>query len=142
MSRAVHGRFDGVPCPRAAETKPQSLASLLVYIRHDARHCIASFIGSVTNATRSTIDGVADLISAEQSVVLDLSRVEMVDESGADAVRMLVNRVRACGGRFQMAETDGRMFASLRPPTIDSGTFPPSSARSWTSHGAQGDSTR
>ena len=124
MSRTVHDRLNGVPCPRSAETKPQSAASLLVYIRHDAGHCIVSFIGSLTSTTRATIDGVADLISGEESVVLDLSRVEVVDEWGANAVGVLVNMVRARGGRFQMAEMDGRMFASLRPPANDSGRFP------------------
>lgn len=114
MSGAIQDRYDG-PLPLASQTKPLPIASLLVYLQHDAQNCIASFIGALTTATRATIDGVADLIAGEPLVVLDLSRIEVVDEGGADAVEVLVNSIRAHGGHFQIADSKGRMSISLRP---------------------------
>jgi anti-anti-sigma regulatory factor len=114
MSGSIHDRYDG-PLPLACQTKPLPIASLLVYLRHDAQNCIATFVGTLTTATRTTIEGVADLIAAEPSVVLDLSRIEAVDEGGADAVEVLVNSVRAHGGHFQIADLKGRRLISLRP---------------------------
>jgi hypothetical protein len=38
----------------------------------------------------------------------------VVDAGGAAAVEVLVNSVRAHGGHFQIAESKGRMGASLR----------------------------
>jgi anti-anti-sigma regulatory factor len=90
------------------------IAALLVYLHREAHRCIASFSGALTSATRATVDGVADLLAGEQSVVLDLSRVDVIDAGGADALEVLVNSVRAHGGHFQMAESRGRMGASLR----------------------------
>jgi anti-anti-sigma regulatory factor len=115
MSGAVPDRHDGSVFPRASQAEPPPIGSLLVYIRHDAQNCIASFIGALSTATRATIDGVVDLIAGEPSVVLDLSRVEVVDQGGADAVEVLVNSVRAYGGHFRLAETNGPVSASLRP---------------------------
>jgi hypothetical protein len=89
------------------------IASLVVYLHREAHRCIASFSGALTAATRATIDGVADLLAGEQLVVLDFSRVDVIDAGGADAVEVLVNSVRAHGGHFQMAESKGRMGASL-----------------------------
>lgn len=113
MSAAIPDRH-GAVSPRASRTEPLRTGSLLVYLRHDAQNCTASFIGALTSATRATIDGVVDLIAGEPSVVLDLSRVEVVDRGGADAVEMLVNSVRARGGHFRMAEMNGPTPASLR----------------------------
>jgi anti-anti-sigma regulatory factor len=113
MSVAIPDRH-GVRSPRASQTEALPISSLLVYLRHDAQNCIASFVGALTSTTRATIDGVVDLIAGEPSVVLDLSRVEVVDRGGADAVEVLVNSVRARGGHFRMADTDGPACASLR----------------------------
>jgi hypothetical protein len=115
MSGAIPDGHESVVSPRATQTEPLPIGSLLVYLRHDAQNCIASFIGALTSATRATIDGVVDLIAGEPSVVLDLTRVEVVDQGGADAVDVLVNSVRARGGHLRMAETNGPAFASLRP---------------------------
>jgi hypothetical protein len=115
MSSAIPDRYDGPVSPRASRTEAPPIGSLLVYLRHDAQNCMASFIGALTTATRATIDGVVDLIAGEPSVVLDLSRVEVVDQGGADAVEVLVNSVRARGGHFRMAETNGRASACWRP---------------------------
>ena len=115
MSSAIPDRYDGPVSPRAPQAEPLPVGSLLVYLRHDAQNCIASFVGALTGATRATIDGVVDLIAGEPSVVLDLSRVEVVDQGGADAVEVLVNSVRARGGHFRIAETNGPPSAPLRP---------------------------
>ena len=115
MSDAIPDRHDGPSSPRASQTERLPIGSLLVYLRHDAPNCIVSFIGALTSATRATIDGVVDLIAGEPSVVLDLSRVEVVDQGGADAVEVLVNSVRARGGHFRMAEANGPASASLCP---------------------------
>ena len=107
---------DGVPSsPRPSHREALPIGSLLVYLRHDAQDCTATFIGVLTSATRATIDGVVDLIVGEPSVVLDLSRVEVVDRGGADAVETLVNSVRARGGHFRMAESNGPASTCLRP---------------------------
>jgi hypothetical protein len=115
MSGAIPDQYDGAVSSLASQTEPLPIGSLLVYLRHDAQNCIASFIGALTTATRSTIDGVVDLIAGEPSVVIDLSRVEVVDQGGADAVEVLVNSVRGRGGHFRMAETNGPESAHLRP---------------------------
>jgi MFS superfamily sulfate permease-like transporter len=86
----------------------------VVYLHREAHRCIASFSGALTSATRATIDGVGDLLAGERLVVLDFSRVDVIDAGGADAVEILVNSVRAHGGHFQMAESRGRLGASLR----------------------------
>jgi MFS superfamily sulfate permease-like transporter len=115
MSGAIPDRHDDPGSTRASQTEPLPIGSLVVYLRHDAKTCIASFIGVLTSATRATLDGVVDLIASEPSVVLDLSRVKVVDQGGADAVDVLVKSVRARGGHFRMAETSGPPSASLRP---------------------------
>ncbi len=115
MSGANPDRHEGPISPGASQSEPLPIGSLLVYLRHDAQNCIASFVGALTSATRATIDGVIELIAGEPSVVLDLSRVEVVDQGGADAVEVLVNSVRARGGRFRMAKTNGPASASLCP---------------------------
>lgn len=94
-------------------TEPQT-PSLVVSLRRETHRCIASFSGALTARTRATIDGVADLIAGERSVVLDLSRVDAVDAGGADAVEVLVSSVRALGGHLQMTGARGRLGAALR----------------------------
>lgn len=113
MSRTAHGRWDEPVTSSAAKTGPP-IESLVVYLHREAQRCIASFSGALTAATRGTIDGVADLLTGEQSVILDLSRVDFIDAGGADAVEVLVNAVRAHGGHFRMAGARGRTAASLR----------------------------
>ena len=103
MSRTVHGRRDEPMTPSASQIDPP-IESLVVYLHREAQRCIASFTGALTAATRGTIDGVADLLAGEQSVVLDFSRVDFIDAGGADAVEVLVNSVRAHGGHFRMAD--------------------------------------
>jgi anti-anti-sigma regulatory factor len=100
------------------------IESLVVYLHREAQRCIASFSGALTAATRGTIDGVADLLAGEQSVILDFSRVDFIDAGGADAVEVLVNSVRAHGGRFRMAEARGHTAASLRARANGSRTLP------------------
>jgi anti-anti-sigma regulatory factor len=113
MSAGIPDR-PGVLSPRAPQREAVPVSSLLVYLRHDAQNCIASFAGALTSATRATIDGVVDLVAGEPSVVLDLSRVEVVDRGGADAVEVLVNSVRARGGHFRIAETNGPASGCVR----------------------------
>jgi hypothetical protein len=109
----VHDRRDEPESSSPSETDAP-IASLVVYLHREAYRCIASFSGALTSATRATIDGVGDLLAGERLVVLDFSRVDVVDAGGADAVEVLVNSVRAHGGHFQMAESRGRLGASLR----------------------------
>ena len=114
MSAVIPDRHEG-PCSlRAPQAEAPPVGALLVYLRHEAQNCTASFIGALTSDTRATIDGVVDLIAGEPSVVLDLSRVEVIDRGGADAVEVLVNSVRAHGGHFRMAETNAPAPARRR----------------------------
>jgi anti-anti-sigma regulatory factor len=113
MSRTVQGRRDEPLTSSASQIDPP-IESLVVYLHREAQRCIASFTGVLTAATRGTIDGVADLLAGEQSVVLDFSRVDFIDAGGADAVEVLVNSVRAHGGHFRMAGARGRTAASFR----------------------------
>jgi MFS superfamily sulfate permease-like transporter len=126
LSRMVRDRRDEPQRSSASETEAP-IASLVVYLHREAHRCIASFSGALTAATRATIDGVADLLAGEQLVVFDFSRVDVIDTGGSDAVDVLVNSVRAHGGRFQIAESKGRMGASLRARVArnfrDSSTF-------------------
>jgi MFS superfamily sulfate permease-like transporter len=111
--RTVHDRRDEPESSSSSESEAP-IASLVVYLHREAYRCIASFSGALTSATRATIDGLADLLAGERLVVLDFSRVDVIDAGGADAVEVLVNSVRARGGHFQMADSWGRMGASLR----------------------------
>jgi anti-anti-sigma regulatory factor len=113
MSGAILDRHHGPFSPGASQTEAPPVVSLLVHLRHDAQNCTATFIGALTAATRATIDGVVDLIAGEPSVLLDLSRVEVVDQSGADAVAMMVNSVRARGGHFRIVETNRPSAAAV-----------------------------
>lgn len=113
MSRRVHDPRDASAFSQTSETEPP-IASLVVHLRREAHRCIASFSGALTAATRTTIDGVADLIAGEESVVFDFSRIDVVDAGGADAVEVLVSSVRDHGGRFQLAGWRGRTGAPRR----------------------------
>ena len=84
------------------------MASLVVHLHHEGPRCIASFSGTMTTATRGTIDGVADLIAGEETVVIDLSRADVIDHGGADAMELLVHSVRVRGGHIQIAESERR----------------------------------
>jgi anti-anti-sigma regulatory factor len=111
MARKTDDQRDGSPSPPASETQ-LSCDSLVVHLHRESHGCIASFSGELTATTRMTIEGVAGLIAGEPSVVLDFSRVTLVDEDGADAIEMLVTSVRACGSHLQVTESKGRMDAS------------------------------
>jgi hypothetical protein len=80
----------------AAETEGP-IPSLVVHVHGDARHCVASFSGALSKATRTTIYAIVDLIASEEAVILDFSRADVVDEDGADAVDVLIQEVRAGG---------------------------------------------
>ena len=96
MSVDARDRHDESPPPRALETAPP-IASLVVRLHHDANRSTASFGGSLTETTRLTIDGLADLLAGEASVVLEFSRIDVVDEHGADAVEALIRSLRVRG---------------------------------------------
>jgi MFS superfamily sulfate permease-like transporter len=113
MSRTDHGRRDESLTSLASPIDPP-IESLVVYLHREAQRCIALFSGALTAATRGTIDGVADLLAGERSVILDLSRIDFIDAGGADAVEVLVNSVRAHGAHFRIVEARGHTGASLR----------------------------
>ncbi len=115
MSRMVSGRPHQPLSSAVTESEPP-VASLVVYLHREAQRCIASFSGALTAGTRATIDGVADLIAGERSVLLDFSRVDVVDAGGADAVEVLVDSVRALGGHLQTVGSRGRMRGGFRTP--------------------------
>jgi hypothetical protein len=112
MFDAVRDRDDRSLAFRASQTEPP-IASLVVYLRSAAERCIASFIGSLTDTTRVTFDGVADLIAGERSVVLDFSRVDEVDNGGADAIEVLVRSIRARGAHLEVIRPTRRTSGSL-----------------------------
>ena len=112
MSVVVPNRGDKSLSPPAPDTQQPS-ASLVVHLHRDAQSCIASFSGWLSDATRVTIDGIADLLSGEESVLLDFSRAEVVDQGGADGLEGLVFTVRAQGARLQMVQPRTRRGRSL-----------------------------
>jgi anti-anti-sigma regulatory factor len=101
MSVGVQNGIQGSASIPSSETAPP-IASLVVHLHRDAQQCTASFGGSLTDTTRVTIDGLADLLTGEESVVLDLSRIDEVDKHGADALEALVETVRALGAHLQI----------------------------------------
>jgi anti-anti-sigma regulatory factor len=129
MSRTVRGRPHEPLSSVVGESEPPT-PSLVVYLHREAQRCIASFSGALTSATRATIDGVADLIAGERSVVLDFSRVDVVDAGGADAVEVLVDSVRALGGHLQTIGSRGRMSGGFRAPSRTSWPIPSHRERS------------
>ena len=76
----------------------------MAYLHRDANSCIASFIGGLTVTTRNTIDGIADLISGEAAVVLDFSRVDLVDIGGARAAARMIRAILLGGSHLQITE--------------------------------------
>jgi anti-anti-sigma regulatory factor len=103
MTGGMHDRYGATLSRRATAAEP-SIASLVVRLHHQGHSCIASFSGALTATTRATIDGVANLVNGETAVVLDFSRVDVVDDVGAHAVETLVQSVRARGGKLQISE--------------------------------------
>jgi hypothetical protein len=101
MSFALYERDDKSLSSPTSEPEPPT-ASLVVHLRRNAHSCIASFNGSLTNWTQVTIEGLAGLFAGEESVVLDLSRVDVVDEIGETALQALVHSVRERGVDLQM----------------------------------------
>ena len=67
-----------------------------------------AFIGALTVTTQATIEGVAGLLAGEQSVVLDFSRVDAVDEGGANAIELVLCSVRMHGGQLQLFDPSAR----------------------------------
>jgi anti-anti-sigma regulatory factor len=105
-----------VPRKTAAIADPNA-TSLVVHLHRDADLCTASFDGSLTNTTRLTIEGLVDLLAGEESVILDLSKVDVIDNDGSDAVEALIDSIRARGahllvdhppGLLQNVSADGR----------------------------------
>jgi hypothetical protein len=99
MSIDVDNRNAGSASIRASESATPA-ASLVVHLHRDANNCTASFTGSLTETTRITIDGLADLLAGEGSVVLDLCGIDAVDKHGADALEVLIDTVRALGAHL------------------------------------------
>jgi anti-anti-sigma regulatory factor len=100
VSGAIHDGDGGSPAHRSS-AMGTPVASLVVHLHHEGCRCIASFSGALTATTRSTIDGVADLVADEESVVLDFSRVDVIDDAGAHAIEMLFRLVRVRGAIFR-----------------------------------------
>jgi anti-anti-sigma regulatory factor len=106
MSVGVQNGIQGSASIPISETA-LPIASLVVHLHRDAQHCTASFSGSLTETTRITIDGLADLLTGEESVVLDLSRIDEVDKHGADALDALIDTVRAFGSHLLIVSVTG-----------------------------------
>jgi len=113
MSRTIRGR-PHEPLSSAVTGSEPPIASLVDYLHREAQMCIASFSEALTAGTRATVDGVADLIAGERSVLLDFSRVDVVDAGGADAVEVLVDSVHALGRHLQTIGSRGRMSGGFR----------------------------
>ena len=106
MSVGVHEGNQGSASIPNSETA-LTIASLVVRLHRDANQCTASFSGSLTDTTRITLDGLAELLTGEQSVVLDLSRIDAVDNHGADALEALIDTLRAVGSHLQIVHIPG-----------------------------------
>jgi hypothetical protein len=102
MTLAIHNRKERSLSRQRSESE-QGIASLVVRLYRDERSCIAYFSGALTEKTRATIDGIADLIVGEVSLVFDFSRIDVVDRGGADAVDVLIRSVRLRGAHLKMA---------------------------------------
>jgi hypothetical protein len=92
------------PWARQASETGSPPTALLAYLHRDANSCIASFIGGLTVTTRNAIDGVADLIIGEAAVVLDFSRVDLVDIGGARAAARMIRAILLGGSHLQITE--------------------------------------
>jgi anti-anti-sigma regulatory factor len=108
MSTGVQDRHDGSPSLQPSETA-RPIASLVVRLHRDVNSCTASFSGALTATTRITIDGLAELLAGEESVVLDFSRIDVVDKHGTDAVKVLIDSVRARGTHLLMVPSHKRV---------------------------------
>jgi ABC-type transporter Mla MlaB component len=103
MSSAIPGPLKRLP-PLRPGAAMQPVASLLISLRYDGRRYVALFRGALTAATRATLDGVADLLVGESSVLLDLSQLDVVDEGGAAALTALVDSVRGHGVQLRVTD--------------------------------------
>lgn len=103
MAFDAHERDERSPTSLATE-KEAEILSLSVYVHSDGDHCIASFCGALSSATRTTIYAVSELLVGERSVVFDFSRADVPDESGEDAVEVLIQSVRERGTDVQIAQ--------------------------------------
>jgi anti-anti-sigma regulatory factor len=134
MSIDAQNRQDESPSFQAAKTAPP-IASLVVRLHRDANNCTASFIGSMIDTTRVTIDGLVDLLAGEASVVLDFCRIDVVDYHGADAVRALIDSVRARGADLLIVDPDTAFATELterpgpRSTQTEPADSPPNSTR-------------
>lgn len=106
MSPAVSNAVDRqrrTPARRASEMELPT-PSLVVYLHRQANSCIASFSGALSIATQNTINGIAELIVGEISVLLDFSQVDMVDVNGVDATTMLTSISSVAWSHLQIIE--------------------------------------
>jgi anti-anti-sigma regulatory factor len=103
------------PLDHRSSDRESSIPALVVYLYRDADSCIASFNGALTATTRSSIEGVADLITGETRVTLDFSEVDVVDHGGAAAARQLARSVRLRGSKLKVVEplSARRLYAVL-----------------------------
>ena len=113
MSGAILDRHHGPFSPGASQTEAPPVVSLLVHLRHDAQNCTATFIGALTAATpshdrRRCRPDRGGAVGGPRPL-----EVEVVDQSGADAVAMMVNSVRARGGHFRIVETNRPSAAAV-----------------------------
>jgi len=106
--------------PSAPSPATESLiTSLVVSLHRNAESCTAAFSGSLAESTQATIDGIADLIAGEESVILDFSRADVADQGGADAVEVLVRIVRARAAELQITQPRSRPKSFPKGRTID-----------------------
>jgi STAS domain-containing protein len=131
MSIGLYERDHKSLSSRDSEPEPPT-ASLVVHLRRNAHSCIASFYGSLTNSTQVTIDGLAGLFAGEESVILDLSRVDVVDEVGEAALQALVQSVRERGVDLQIILPTGPSNKSFQVERGASACLPRYCAREWT----------
>lgn len=103
------------PPTSSALASDSPITSLVVSLHRNAESCTATFSGSLAESTQATIDGIADLIAGEESVILDFSRADVADQGGADAVEVLVRTVRVRAAELQVAQPRSRPTATDQP---------------------------
>jgi hypothetical protein len=108
------------PLDHRSSDRESSIPALVVYLYRNADSCIASFNGALTATTRSSIEGVADLIIGETCVTLDFSEVDVVDHDGAAAARQLAQSVRLRGSKLKVVEPLSREGCTSFSPTESS----------------------
>jgi hypothetical protein len=84
---------DGSMSSPASKADPLPNGSVVVYLRPNTQNGIATFAGALINAARMTLD-IAGSIAGEESVILDLSRVDLQHEGGVDALQALIHWMR------------------------------------------------